>query len=165
MEGSDANENVHLFRRVLRYREHSGGPVRHGAPGNRVRQWGYVDERRRLATANRRAQMTIARLRRVTRMQGDRIRELEASVLEEQGRTNALQEQLDAVNGRLVQVVGEVRDRANNILVECGMLIGDVVHGNEVEGGQGNVVPNDAEQEPEEEPAAPEEESIESVTS
>ena len=98
-------------------------------------------------------------------MQGARIRELEAFVLEKQERTNAFREQAQEANCRLVRVVREVRDRTDNILTECGALVGEVVR-NLAEGGQGNAAPSNLEEDPEEEPTAPEEESesVESVT-
>ena len=51
-------------------------------------------------------------------------------------------------------------------MTECGALVGEVVQ-NLAEGGQGNAAPSDPEEDPEEEPAAPEEEaeSVGSVTS
>ena len=80
-----------------------GGPVRHWAPGRRVRHYDYwqtflyfdwmvltvANEKERLASSNRRAQIEIERLRAMRGAQGARIRGLEVSILEEQERTNA----------------------------------------------------------------------------
>ena len=89
---------------------------------------------------------------------GARIRELETSVLEEQERTNAFREQVQAANGRLVQVVRDVRDRTDRILTECGAVVEDVAQ-DLAEKGQGHVVPSDPkedlEEDPEEERVAP----------
>ena len=63
-----------------------------------------------MASASRSAQMEVERLRAVLQMQGVRIRELETSIFEEHERTNAFREQIQAVNGRLIQIVREVRD-------------------------------------------------------
>ena len=60
-------------------------------------------------------------------------------------------------NSRLVRIVREVRDRTDNILIEYGALVKEIVQVNLAEEGQGNVAPNDPEEDPEEEPAAPEE--------
>ena len=47
----------------------------------------------------------------VLKMQEDRIQEIETSILEEQEPTNTLRDQVQEANGRLVQIVREVRDR------------------------------------------------------
>ena len=46
--------------------------------------------------------MEIERLQAVLKMQEDRIREIETSILEKQERTNTLREQVQEANGRLV---------------------------------------------------------------
>ena len=109
-----------------------------------------------MGSANRRCQTEIERLQAVLRVQDARIRELEASVLEKQERTNAFREQAQAANGRLVRVVGDVRDRTDRILTECRALVEDVVQ-NLAEEGQGPTVPGDPEEDSEEDP---EEESV-----
>ena len=76
--------------------------------------------------------------------QGARIADLETSILEEQERTNAFREQTQEANGRLVRIVRKVRDRTDNILIECGALVGKVVQVNLAEEGQGNVAPSDS---------------------
>ena len=116
------------------------------------------DKWRRLGRANRRGQTEIERLRAARRVHSGRIRELEASVLEEQQRTDAFREQTQAATGRLVRVVGDVRDRTDRILTECEGLVDDVVQDLAKE-GQGQVVPGvpdeNPEEDPEEEPTVP----------
>ena len=68
------------------------------------------------------------------------------------------------INGRLIQVVREVRDQMENILTEYEMLVDEVVQGITVEEGHGNAVPNDSNFEPEEGQPTPEGE-VESVGS
>ena len=53
---------------------------------------------------------------------------------------------MQEVNGHLVRVVREVRDRTENILTECGMLVAEVVQVNVAEEGQGNAVESEGEQ-------------------
>ena len=62
-------------------------------------------------------------------------------------RTNAFREQAQATTGRLVRVVGDVRDRTDRILTECRALVDDVVQ-DLAEEGQGQAVPGDPEEEP-----------------
>ena len=47
---------------------------------------------------------------------------------------------MQEVNGHLVRVV---RDRLKNILIECGMLVDEIVQVNVAEGGQGDTGSND----------------------
>ena len=98
------------------------------------------------------------------RMQGDKIREFEASILEEQQRTNAFREQTQEINGRLVRVVREVMDRTKSMLTECGVLIEEVIQVNLAEESQGNVALNESDIEPEKGQVAPERE-VESADS
>ena len=56
-----------------------------------------------LASANRRVQTEIERLRAMLGEQGARIAELEAPILEEQERTNAFREQAQEVNVALFE--------------------------------------------------------------
>ena len=64
----------------------------------------------------------------------------------------------------LVRVVRDMRDRTENIRIECELHVDQVGKGNVAEKGQGNAVPNESEEEPEEEQATLEEE-VESVGS
>ena len=61
--------------------------------------------------------------------------------------TNAFQEQLQEVNDRLIWVVREVRDRSENILVKCGVLVEKVVQVNLAKRSQGKATPNEFEPE------------------
>ena len=143
MEGKDAagaagpsqpvpTDEVHLegpVCRVLAYQESSGRLVCRWSSARKIRlcdcwkTYSYPDrvvlavddERRQLGSANRRCQTEIERLQAALRVHSARIRELETSVLEEQERTNAFREQAQAANGRLVQVVRDVRDRTDRI--------------------------------------------------
>lgn len=164
-----------LVCRVISYQEGPGGPVQRWSPACNIRRcdcwktYSYPDrvvlalddERRRLASANRRCQTEIERLRATLRDQEARIRELEASVLEEQQRTDAFHEQAQATTGRLMRVVAAIRDRTGHILTECEALVDDVLQ-NLAGEGQAPVVPGalgedpeeDSEEDPEEEPSA-----------
>ena len=164
--------------RVITYQKSPGGPVQRWSPARKIRRcdcwktYSYPDrvvlavddERKRLASANRRCQTEIERLRATLRDQGARIRELEASVLEEQQRTDAFREQAQATSGHLVRVVADIRDRTGHILTECEALVDDVLQ-NLAGEGPAPVVPGtpgkDPEENPEEEPSA----SLESVGS
>ena len=116
-----------------------------------------ANKRRRLANANREAETESERLRAVLKMLGDRIREFKASILEKQKRTNAFREQVQEVNGRLIRVVREIRDRTENILTEYVVLIEEVVQVNLTKESQGTPNESDLEpkEDPEEEPVAP----------
>ena len=63
-----------------------------------------VDQRRRLAGANCRAQIDHQRLTAIKNGHAARIRELEENILMEQERTNAFREQLQEVNARLLRL-------------------------------------------------------------
>ena len=97
-----------------------------------------LDERRRLRRATARDQTAIARLRGIMRLQVDSIRELQEDVAMEQGRTNALREQLQVVNDRLTRVVREVRDRSRGIIDECEALKQGVIGANAQVEAQGD---------------------------
>ena len=103
-------------------------------------------------------------MRTMLRMQGNRIREVETSSIEEHERTNAFREQTQESNGRLVRVVREVMDRTKSMLTECGVLIEEVIQVNLAEESQGNVALNESDIEPEEGQAEPEGE-VESASS
>ena len=156
-------DEVHLeghVCRVLTYQESPGGPVCRWSPERKIQHcdcwktYSYPDrvvlavddERRRLGSANRRCQTEIERLQAALRVHSARIRELEASVLEKQERTNAFREQAQATTSRLVRVVGDVRDRTDHILTECRALVDDVVQDLAKE-GQGQAVPGAPEEE------------------
>ena len=55
-------------------------------------------------------------------------------------------------------MVREARDRIENILTECGVLVKEVIQVNLSEEGQGNIVPNESGLKPAESQAEPEEE-------
>ena len=67
-----------------------------------------LDERRRLRRAAAQDHTEMLRLRGIMRMQADRIGELQGDIVMEQEQTNALRLQLQVVNDRLTNVVGEV---------------------------------------------------------
>ena len=89
-----------------------------------------LDERRRLRRAVARDHTETLRLRGIMRMQADRIGELQADIAMEQERTNALREQLQVVNNRLMNAVREVRDRSGGIINECEALIQGAIGAN-----------------------------------
>ena len=90
-------------------------------------------------------------------MQGDRICEIETSILEEQEHTNAFWNQVQEVNGRLIRVVRVIRDRTENILTEYVVPIEEVVQVHLTKDSQGTPNESDLEpkEDPEEEPVAP----------
>ncbi|XP_071914143.1 uncharacterized protein [Coffea arabica] len=118
------------------------------------------DDRRRLGSTNRRCFAEIERLQATLRDQGARIRELEAAVLAEQQQSDAYRDQAHAVTGRLMHIVGHIRDRTDHILTECEALVEDVIQ-DLAEEGQAPVAPaapgapeEDPEEDMEEEPSA-----------
>ena len=62
-------------------------------------------------------------------------------------------------SGSRLRVVGDVRDRTDRILTECGALVDDVVQ-DLAEEGQGQAVPGAPEEEPEEDPEKDPEEDL-----
>ena len=62
----------------------------------------------------------IEMMRATMEAQTVRIQELETRVLEERQRADASHAQLQVIDGRLVQIVEEVRDRVDSIMAECG---------------------------------------------
>ena len=135
--GEGGGEPPQRRPRGIDYHERSGGLIRLWYTASRVRHCNrcqnhsYVDhvvvvvlgEWKRLRRAAARDHTKILRLRGITRMQADRIRELREDIAMEQERTNALREQLQGVNHRLTNVIREVRDRCSGIINECEVLI------------------------------------------
>ena len=54
--------------------------------------------------------------------QATRIQEVETRVLEECQRADASQAHVQAIDGRLIRIVKEVRDHVDSILAECGIM-------------------------------------------
>ena len=85
---------------------------------------------------------------------------MEAAVLAEQQQSDAYRDQAHAVTGRLMHIVGHIRDRTDHILTECEALVEDVMQ-DLAEEGQAPVAPaapggpeEDPEEDMEEEPSA-----------
>ena len=74
-------------------------------------------------------------------MQWDRIQELHVAVSQEQERTDAMHQQVQVVNERLIRVLREIGDRTESILQEYGTLVGEVMDANLADVGHGNEVP------------------------
>ena len=89
-----------------------------------------LDERKRFRRAAARDHTETLKLKGIIRMQADQIGELQGDGAMEQERTNALREQLQVVNNRLMNVIREVRDRSGGIINECEALIQGVIGAN-----------------------------------
>ncbi|XP_071917060.1 uncharacterized protein [Coffea arabica] len=85
------------------------------------------DERRQLVNTNRALLQEIEELSIMVNAQGDRITELEGTVVDEMARTETARDELQRARARLTRIGEEVRNRAAGILADTTMLIDEVM--------------------------------------
>ena len=123
---------------------------------------GVAEERRQLTCYLRVALVEREEIEAIMEAQAARIQELEVRVLEERQRADASHAQYQETEGRLIQIVQEVGNRADGIMAECGVmydrieeaLLGDVP-GEAAPAGKVEIAPieEDLEEEPKENPS------------
>ena len=95
---------------------------------------------------NRSLLQEIEELSHTVNAQGERIADLEGTVVNEMARTEAARDEVRRVRARLTRIVEEVRDRASGILADTSMLIDEVMDTVQ------SLVPEGTEEDPEEDP-------------
>ena len=117
--GKGGSEPSQKCLRIIDYEERLGGSIQHWSSANRTRRcnrcqnYSYtkhvvlavVDERIRLRHANFRDQIEMKRMRSIMEMQSDRIQELQEAVGQEQERMDAMRQQVQVLNERLIRML------------------------------------------------------------
>ena len=85
------------------------------------------NERRQLVNTNRALLQEVEELSLIVNAQGDRIAELEGTVVDEMARAEAARDELQRARARLTRIGEEVRNRAAGILADTTMLIDEVM--------------------------------------
>ena len=112
------------------------------------------DKHRQLVNTNRSLLQEVEELSIMVNAQGDRIVELEGTVVDEIARAEAARDEFQRVRARLTRIGEKVRDRASGILANTTMLIDemmDVMQSPVQEGTKGEPFEEDPEEDPKEE--------------